>query len=742
MPSHTSIHWLPVLPAWLIVLVALGLLAALAFGSQLLLRKDVPGRWVAILGAWRLVIVLVFIVALCQPVLSFTRSIEQRPELMVLVDTSRSMSRPAGSSTRLADVMHRLQANGLAQDLSKNYQVHWFHFDGNAYPVEHERLSGLQPVGGSTNVATSLTTATNLLRARGGSPERVLLVSDGNDLGQEDPVEAAQRLGLVVDTLAPAAGEVAPRQAVQITEVQCARRVLLGSETNFRICLRCNNARGTQQPVALTLTEDGKPIWSRDIAFRPGTSEQRLPVAHRPASTGIKRYEFRVGEGEPYQVSVQVVDAKHEMLVLEDTWRWEFKYLRRILEDDPSFRFTAMLSRGGNAFVQFGAPDRRVNLVGFPQSRAELEGFDTIVLGDVNARRWPKGLAAAIAEMVREEGRSLIVLAGPNLTTLAELRELNGLLPVDVGRESATPIAGPIDVRISEEGRASPYFRETVGEDGAFPDAKLPPLDQIYAPVRKRPGATVLLEAIRQANNAYGNPIVMAEHTVGRGRVVYLGTDTLWKWHTLGPENKAGVTPYTTFWQQTLRALTPAQPGPGGVQVWLQPSRSRIEAGRAVTLTAEIHSDRPLPKATIQATAILPDDRRLPLSFTMDASDPTVLRAEFVPSLAGPHRISAALVSAGRTEAENTTVIDVETAHGEASDAGVDHANLERIAKATGGAVIDAGDAQTWPKSTGGTRPVVQEAKTVDLWNNYTLMLLLCGLLGIDWMLRLVRGYV
>ena len=59
--------------------------------------------------------------------------------------------------------------------------------------------------------------------------------------------------------------------------------------------------------------------------------------------------------------------------------------------------------------------------------------------------------------------------------------------------------------------------------------AQLPPLDQVYPALRKRPAASVLLEATRQANN-HGNLIVMAEHTVGRGRVLEMDGSGKIRW--------------------------------------------------------------------------------------------------------------------------------------------------------------------------------------------------------------------
>jgi hypothetical protein len=742
MFNNWSIHYLPILPSGLIAVITLSLLALLAYGSALLLRRQVPPRWVVILGSWRVLIIAVFALVLLQPVVSFTRPVKREPEMLVLVDTSESMALPgAGKGSRLDEVQPLLEQGELAAALRARYQLHWYTFDSSARPLDTHDLSGLKPTGTTTRIADALSAAWELARASGAAPERVLLVSDGNDLGGSDPVEAARHFGLTVDTLAPGSpAEGASDGVVAIADVQSARRVLLGSETHFRVSLRSPHSRGTAQPLMLRLNENGKEVWTGKVTFKPGSSEQRVAVNYRPTSAGAKQYAFRLDGAEanstPFQLAVQVLDSKHEVLILEDTWRWEFKFLRRVFEDDPSFRFTATLSRGSGAFVQFGSPDRRVNLIGFPQGRAELEGFDTIILGDVDPKRWPRGLAATLADLVTEEGKSLIVIAGPNVGRLAEMRELHALLPVELTRDAGAPQEGPIDVQVSADGSQSPFFFKAGGAD-----AKLPPLDQVYAPLRKRPGATILLEAAKKGN-AYGNLIIAAEQTVGRGRVLFLGTDTLWKWQTLSPPGEGGTTPYRTFWQQTLRAMTPARPASSGVQLWLQADRSRYESGRAVHLRAEVESERPLLQPRLQATVVLPDDRQLPLAFAAHPAEPGVYTAEFVTAQAGPYRVQASITAEGKVSAEAATTLDVASSQAERDAVRIDAANLRRIAAATGGQVIDPARPETWPAGGERTREPAPEVRMLDLWNNATLLLVLCALLGVDWMLRLVRGYV
>ncbi len=433
---------------------------------------------------------------------------------------------------------------------------------------------------------------------------------------------------------------------------------------------------------------------------------------------------------------MQVVDSKFEILFLEDTWRWEYKFLHRLFEDDPSFRFTALLARGGGAFTQFGSPDRRVNMIGFPQSRSDLEGFDLFFLGDVDPARWPPRLASGLAHLIEEEGKSLVVIAGPQLARMAQVPELHALLPIEIVPASSKPLAGPIPIRLRPDAAASPFFFQVSPEQI---DA-LPPLDQIYPPLRKRPGATVLVEAAKH-RNPYGPIVVVAEHTVGRGRVLFIGTDTLWKWHTLAPA-KDGPTPYSLFWQQALRALTPERSRVGSVDVWLRTSRTGVEAGESVEVAAEVQSELPLPRIKLDSSAVLPDGQRLPLALAADPHDPKTSRGSFAAPRPGTYSITATATVDGQRVAEGTAFVNVMEAREEEADGSVDLAMLERLAKSTGGKMIDPSRPDTWPVAEEEHQAPIVQTRTLALWDNFTLLLLLCLFLGADWFFRLMRGLV
>jgi hypothetical protein len=740
MIAELSIQFLPVGPRWLLLLVAGALLAAMLYGTVSLVRKGIPGKWVIALGLLRLGAWIVFVLILLQPVVASTQSVARLPELAILVDTSASMALPSDNNgSRLDEVRSHLDRGDLGGTLRKDYRLHWFTFDRSAARHEPGEIKDAAATGPTTHFAESLTGAIELLRAEDHRPQRVLLVSDGHDHGEEDVVQTARRLGVTIDVLAPTAKMSEKATAVEIADVQAARRVLLGSETHFRVTLRARQPIGAERKLTLAVVEEGKVIQELPVTMKPSQAEQVLLLAHRPAALGMKTYDFQLREPDDEEAAsvrklpIQVVDGKYEILVLEDTWRWEYKYLHRLFEDDPSFRFTALLSRGGGAFVQFGSPDRRVNQVGFPQTRAELEGFDLFFLGDVDASRWPKGLPAALAQAIAEQGKSLVVIGGPGLANLADIPELHALLPVDLSRESGKPIIGPVEVRLRPEAAASSFFFQLGSEAD-----RLPPVDFVYPAKRKRPGATVLLETTQQRND-FGPLIVLAEHTVGRGRVLFVGTDTLWKWQTLA--EKDGPTPYSIFWQQAMRALTPQRSKLGTTQLWLTPSRTRAEAGRPLDIEAEIDSDRPVPQSRLEATVTTPAGRRA-LTFSLDPAHPQRFHAELVPAQAGSYRIDASVTDDGKTIADASSSLQVEEAAGEANDIGIDTANLQRIAASTGGRWIDPTNSETWPVADGESAETMPQLRTYDLWNSFALLLVLCGILGTDWFLRVFKGLV
>ncbi len=687
-----------------IVLIGVALVAALWIGSRLLIQKHVPRRSIVQLGVLRMGMIVLLVVGLFQPVLSIPRSITESPGLLVLVDTSASMSSPAANGTRFDDVKQQLASSPALQAAARTHSLHWFTFDRRAYPTTQSALDQATPRGEGTDVATSLKSAWNYVRLLNASressatPNRALIVSDGQHRGSADVVATAKELGLTLDVLAPTQAPDQPATtAAEIVLVQAAQRVLIGSETAFQVTVRPHQVLDR---LTLVVEEDGQEIQRRELTGMMAGQDQFAMITHRPKEAGLKRYRFQ--------------------LMQEDD---------KTATSEPT-----------------GEPERRVKLAGFPQSRSELDGFDTLVLGDVRPATWPRGLARHIYGAITEGGKSLVVMAGTHLEEWVDTPELTRLLPVELTRESGTPISGQVEVRLTAEGKASSWFALTSRRTGESSDRNLtisattlPTLEHVYPVLRKRPLATVLLETAGQ-QNAYGPLVVIAEQSVGRGRVLFIGTDTMWRWQSHGARTDDGVTLHSAFWQHAFRALAPTEQTSARRQLFLRPERTQYRVGDSIRIATELSAGEETAAPTLEGTVILPDGRRLPLSLQTQMRDASA--TQFEPSQSGRYRIEVTARSEGQNVADASVVIEVASRGNETDGSPVDHATLERWAAATGGRRIEPSQPNGWVAADSRSSTTVVRRQSFDLWHNFSLILLLCVLQAADWTFRLFRGYV
>jgi len=148
-----------------------------------------------------------------EPVLGLHLRRTVRPALLMLLDTSTSMAAEDAGQQRLVRVKHLLADPEFRQVL-ECCQVTYRGFGEGVYPISAGAVATLAPGGRATDLATALVDGVK------GVPQDsrllgALILSDGaHNLG-EDPIAAAERLG--IPTLALGVGAVDGPADVQVT---------------------------------------------------------------------------------------------------------------------------------------------------------------------------------------------------------------------------------------------------------------------------------------------------------------------------------------------------------------------------------------------------------------------------------------------------------------------------------------------------------------------------------------------
>ncbi len=302
----------------------------------------------------------------------------------------------------------------------------------------------------------------------------------------------------------------------------------------------------------MTLKADGAPQ-TEQVQFNAGIA-------------GAKSYQFAIEPpaGEENTANnamtrlVNVEAAKPRILYMEGAPRWEFKFIRRAVEDDRSLELDTIVRTTQNKiYVQVPA-DRKDLADGFPVKAEELFKFSGLVIGDVEANYFTAAQQEMIREFANRRGGGILFLGGR--ATLSDggypHSPLAELLPVKLLDRKDTFHRDPGTFELTPLGRDSIVCRlEEKPERNAERWKKMPILADFQEVADAKPGAVVLAEV--SAAGKKKSPLLVTEN-YGRGRTALFATSGSWRWKMMQDHTDRT---HQMFWGQLLRWLVTDTPG-------------------------------------------------------------------------------------------------------------------------------------------------------------------------------------
>ena len=117
------------------------------------------------------------------------------------------------------------------------------------------------------------------------------------------------------------------------------------------------------------------------------------------------------------EAMVEVTDRRERVLYMEGEPRFEAKFVRRAVTDDPNLAVTILQRTAEDKYLRLdvGSPDEVVG--GFPKTRDELFGYRAIILGSVEAASFTPDQLRMLADFVSKRGGGLLMLGGRRSNT-------------------------------------------------------------------------------------------------------------------------------------------------------------------------------------------------------------------------------------------------------------------------------------------------------------------------------------
>ncbi|MCO8120154.1 hypothetical protein NHH03_00270 [Stieleria sp. TO1_6] len=536
---------------WIFSLLAIAVVVGLAVSAWQRGGRRWRTGWVEGL---RVLLVAAAVLLLWQPESVYQVESDQTSAVVVLVDQSNSMQ------TLDAKFETAYQTRAAAADRVSN-DLAWQQLGDRFQRV-------VEPFAVENAMQTDLAGAIDRVAEQFQSVASIVLVSDGDWNQGGSPIGAAatvstsaavpagvstigigseQRLPDVelVSADVPTFGVVAKPVRIPFTV-----RNWYSQPNELTVSLQVSDANASLSTVEQQTIQvaaggryDGTFTWQSDVAG-PFQLTIDVPVVQ---TGGIAEAN---AENNRLTKQIEIRNEQLRVLIVESVPRWEYRYLRNALLRDPGIEVSCLLFQPDLEKVGGGGPDY---LSALPSDAAELASYDVIFLGDVGvgAKQLTLEQCQQIRGLVRQQAAGLVLMPGRsgNQNSLLDT-ELADLFPVEMDRNQPAGIGGPTPgtLTLSAMGRRSLLTELTETADTNWSVWKSLPGFYWHAAVTRAKAGSDVLAVHGQTSNSYGRLPLLVTGTAGAGKVLFMGTDSAWRWR-LGVEDKY----HYRFWGQVIR---------------------------------------------------------------------------------------------------------------------------------------------------------------------------------------------
>lgn len=719
------------------IALAAALLAILVWRKRARLAPSLhPARMIVLWGL-QSALAAVLLLLLWEPAISITALKPQQNIVAVVIDDSRSMALTDTGPTRQQQALKVLDA-GLLKSLQSRFQVRFYRLAAGVERVQD--IHALCAMGSATQIGKGLRQLAD--EAATLPIGAVVLLSDGADNSggvDLDTLSEIRRHRLPVNTIG--FGRERMTKDVELDGFDLPTKALADSRLQAQVTIRQNEFSGRHS--RLSVIGAGAVLASRDIVLNDA-AEQTETIEFNAGKAGVKSLEARLdplpaeeNTGNNRLTRVVSVDtAKRRILYVEGEPRWEYKFLRRAVEDDPALHVVSMLRTTQNKIYRQGIASSAELADGFPTKPEELFDFQGLILGSVESGFFTATQQQMIKDFVDRRGGGLLFLGGR--WALADggynIPPFTELLPVNLPQRKTTFDRTMVAAELTEAGKQSLICRiEDDPQKSIQHWEVLPYLANYQDPGTAKPGALVLARVDAGGNRL---PLLITEN-YGRGRTAAFATGGSWRWRMQQP---VGDTSQETFWRQLLRWTA----GPTPSRVVASTPNPQLEDDGRIQLRAEVRDKTYLPAsdAEVQANVISPDGSSRSVSLQPVPLVEGVYSADW--NAANPGSYLAEVSATRGAESLGKDVLTFRREDGIAENFHREQNKdlLSKLAEDTGGRYYTAANAAKLAQEISYSEAGITGREIKDLWNMPALFLLLLVLRAAEWLLRRNWGFV
>ncbi len=300
--------------------------------------------------------------------------------------------------------------------------------------------------------------------------------------------------------------------------------------------------------------ESWMPVGRETVNLREGAAEAIMTIAGM-AEEGERSFRIRI---EPIDGELTHLNNERHFSIMVEERHWRvllyarrlgrnISELRRMLAAEPGVELTSLIRlrdemyAAGTESLESAEP-----LQSFPESAERLQPFRCLIIGAFPAHEWSDRQMQTVVDFV-DDGGSVVFLGGEEAFGRGgyAATPLRPLFPWVIRDDEPEPVIAPLELGLAPAAAEQDMIR---GWADTMREAYALQLHSMNRPGRLRAGAVGIVNALHEGERV---PVI-AFQPYGRGRVMGVATDTMWRWRMAGSESRAA---YDRFWSNAIRFL-------------------------------------------------------------------------------------------------------------------------------------------------------------------------------------------
>ncbi len=627
----------------------------------------------------------------------------------------------------------------LTEDLAEKYSLRFYSFSKEALPYDANGENGEEVVtpdadGKITQLGAAVRQVAHDLR---GHPlAGIVMLTDGGNNKGEDPELVAQNMGKKGVRLFPI-GIGAPQAVdIKVVDFNIPDLIFKDEELAVEVTFEGSAIAGNLIPVALTL--GGEPVGGDTIEGREGIFKENFVI--RATKTGDFTFKTTADpqpneyflENNKKTKQIRVIDNAIRVLFVIENPSWEYRYLKGMLDIDRRVETKVFIRRGDPRRSR--SDEQYVSRLPFDDLNKK---YDCLVFCNIRADYFDRRKMEQIRDYVAKDGGSIIMISSTSGTpgTFAGT-PIGDMLPVTF---KAIPehesldldqrFTNPFPLRLTREGRFHNITRlEPLPEENERLWPTLPAHYWYYTGIRKLKPSAIALVVHGQAANEHGPIPLIATHRYGKGQVLFLGINSIWRWRY-----RIGNKLTNRFWIQTMQFMGLPHLLGNMKRVQIMTEGRNFTVGEKIDINAKLLTENYTPLRKDDITLVAQNSETLTeQTFTIQASK---LKEGFYEGAIFLKEGRWNLTVDGYRD-EEELVLEISEARYEFEKPAMQQVTLENMAKASGGAFFTLKDIDTVPEKISERVELVRSPIEKTMWDTWLALLIIACTTGLEWFFR------